>query len=348
MTQSSSSTPVTSRVPLAKIMSLTRALPSSQPYRLRIPKISSTVSALLAIFLAIASLSFAAIFIRLSERELGPFSTILNRFWIAFLVLGVIYALEHWKTGESLETKPKVEPLNRRDLILLISAGVMFWGCLAFWAWSLTLTGVANSTILHNLTPLFTTLGAWVIFHESFDRRFLTGLLIAMIGAIALGLDDFQVGAEHLNGDIAALLSAVFSAANLMLIETLRHKFPATVILMWCCGVGALLSLPVVLLAENRLFPVTLSGWMAVIGLAVVCQVVGQGLQAYSLKRLSSGLVGIFLLLDPVFAAIIAWIVFVEGLTLVNSLAFATVLGGIYLAKSSQYSDRILSEEPST
>jgi len=348
LTQPSSSTPVTSRVPLAKIMSLTRALPSSQPYRLRIPKISSTVSALLAIFLAIASLSFAAIFIRLSERELGPFSTILNRFWIAFLVLGVIYALEHWKTGENREAKPKVEPLNRRDLILLISAGVMFWGCLAFWAWSLTLTGVANSTILHNLTPLFTTLGAWVIFHESFDRRFLMGLLVAMIGAIALGLDDFQVGAEHLNGDIAALLSAVFSAANLMLIETLRHKFPATVILMWCCGVGALLSLPVVLLAENRLFPVTLSGWMAVIGLAVVCQVVGQGLQAYSLKRLSSGLVGIFLLLDPVLAAIIAWIVFVEGLTLVNSLAFATVLGGIYLAKSSQYSDRILSEEPST
>ncbi|MEB3885016.1 DMT family transporter [Lyngbya sp. CCY1209] len=328
-------------------MSLTRALPSLQPDRLRIPQISSTVSALVAIFLAIASLSFAAIFIRLSERELGPFSTILHRFWIAFLVLGVIYALEHWKTGESPEAKPKVEALNRRDLVLLIGAGVMFWGCLAFWAWSLTLTGVANSTILHNLTPLFTTLGAWVIFHESFDRRFLMGLLVATIGAIALGLDDFQVGAEHLNGDIAALLSAVFSAANLMLIETLRHKFPATVILMWCCGVGTILSLPVVLLAEDQLFPVTLSGWMAVIGLAIVCQVVGQGLQAYSLKRLSSGLVGIFLLLDPVFAAIIAWIVFVEGLTLVNTLAFATVLGGIYLAKSSQYSDRILSEEAS-
>jgi len=329
-------------------MSLTTTLPSISPHLPRIPKISSTVSALLAVFFAIASLSFAAIFIRLSERELGPFSTILNRFWIAFLVLGVIYALEHWKTGESLETKPKVDPINRRDIILLISAGVMFWGCLAFWAWSLTLTGVANSTILHNLTPLFTTLGAWAIFHESFDRRFLMGLLIAMIGAVALGLDDFQVGAEHLNGDIAALLSAVFSAANLMLIETLRHKFPATEIFMWCCGVGAILSLPVVLLAEDQLFPVTLSGWLSVIGLAVVCQVVGQGLQAYSLKRLSSGLVGIFLLLDPVFAAIIAWIVFAEGLTLVNTLAFATVLGGIYLAKSSQYSDRILSEESST
>lgn len=326
-------------------MSHTPSLPSLSPH---FPKISSTVSALLAVFLAIASLSFAAIFIRLSERELGPFSTILNRFWIAFLVLAVIYGLEQWTTGERVDTKPKVEPIDRRDIVLLISAGVMFWGCLAFWAWSLTLTGVANSTILHNLTPLFTTLGAWVIFHESFDRRFLIGLLVAMMGAVALGLDDFQLGTEHLNGDMAALLSAVFSAANLMLIETLRNKFPPTVILMWCCAVGAMLSLPVVLLAEDQLFPITLSGWLSVIGLAVVCQVVGQGLQAYSLKRLSSGLVGIFLLLDPVFAAIIAWIVFAEGLTLVNSLAFATVLGGIYLAKSSQYSDRILSEDSST
>lgn len=348
MTQPPSATPVTPRITLAKIMSVTRALPSIQPHLPKIPKISSTVSALLAVFLAIACLSFAAIFIRLSERELGPFSTIFNRFWIAFIVLGVVYALEHSKNSDSLDPNPNVEPLNRRDVMLLISAGVMFWGCLAFWAWSLTLTGVANSTILHNLTPLFTTLGAWVIFHESFDRPFLMGLLIALIGAIALGLDDFQVGAEHLNGDIAALLSAVFSAANLMLIETLRHKFPATVILMWCCGVGAILSLPVVLLAEDQLFPITVSGWLSVIALAVVCQVVGQGLQAYSLKRLSSGLVGIFLLLDPVFAAMIAWIVFAEGLTLINMIAFATVLGGIYLAKSSQYSDRILSEESST
>jgi len=35
---------------------------------------------LISLFLAILALSFAAIFIRLSERELGPVATIFNRY----------------------------------------------------------------------------------------------------------------------------------------------------------------------------------------------------------------------------------------------------------------------------
>ena len=38
---------------------------------------------LISLFLAILALSFAAIFIRLSEQELGPVATIFNRFWVA-------------------------------------------------------------------------------------------------------------------------------------------------------------------------------------------------------------------------------------------------------------------------
>ncbi|MCW6036611.1 DMT family transporter [Spirulina subsalsa FACHB-351] len=298
------------------------------------PRVSPMVSALVAVFLAIATLSFASILIRLSERELGPFSTIFNRFWIAFVILAIIYAVQGVKPRQP-------QMITGRDRLLLISAAVLFWACLGFWAWSLTLTGVANSTVLHNLTPLFTTLGAWLIWRESFDRRFLVGLGVAMIGAIALGIGDFEIGAGHFNGDLAAFLSAILSAANLMLIEKLRAKFPALIILLWCCGVGAILSWPVVLMTEQRLFPITLSGWLSVAALALVCQVIGQGLQAYSLKHLPSSLVGIFLLLDPVFAGLIAWMLFAEGLNLINAIAFGTVLLGMYLAQSSQYSDRI-------
>ncbi|MEQ9550462.1 MAG: DMT family transporter [Coleofasciculus sp. G3-WIS-01] len=305
---------------------------------------SPTMMALFAIFTAIVALSLAAIFIRLSERELGPFATIFNRFWIAFLVLWLLNQSKARSQGHEKLSGPQ-STYTVRDWLMLLSAGVMFWGCLALWAWSLTQTGVANSTILHNLTPLFTTLGVWLIFGQRFDSQFLIGLMMAMVGATALGLDDLQVATDNFAGDIAAFLSALFSAANLMLIEKLRAKWDATTIIMWCCLVGLVVTFPVVLLTEDRLFPISGSGWLSVIGLAIVCQVVGQGLQAYSLKRLSSGLVGVFLLLDPVLAAMVAWVLFSEHLSLFNGFAFAVVLLGIYVAKSSQYASQVMAND---
>lgn len=311
---------------------------------------SPAIMALLSIFTAIVALSLAAILIRLSERELGPFATIFNRFWIAFLVLWLLNqskkAKRQWPHQENFSGHQADYTI--RDWLMLITAGLMFWGCLALWAWSLTQTGVANSTILHNLTPLFITLGVWLIFGQRFDSQFLIGLVIAMIGAIALGLDDLQVATDNFAGDIAALLSALFSAANLMLIEKLRAKWDATTIIMWCCLVGTIVTLPVVLLTEEQLFPISGSGWLSVISLAIVCQVIGQGLQAYSLKRLSSGLVGVFLLLDPVLAALVAWVLFSEHLSVFNAFAFGVVLLGIYVAKSSDYAAQIMADDSQT
>ncbi|WP_299487858.1 DMT family transporter [Acaryochloris sp. IP29b_bin.137] len=305
-------------------------------------ELSGEVLPLVAMLAAIVALSLAAIFIKLSERELGPFATIFNRFWVAYIVLWV------WHEWNALRTPADhaVEDIDytRRDQALLVVAALMFWGCIALWAWSLTRTEVANSTLLHNLTPLFTTLGGWLLLHQQFDRRFLLGLLVAITGAGALGLGDLQISASHLTGDIASLLSAVFSAANLMIIERLRAKFSVNVILQWCCFWGAIWTLPVVLLTEDRLFPISASGWISVICLALICQVLGQGLQAFSLKRLSSGLVGILLLLDPVLAALTAWVLFAESLTLFKWTAFLVVLLGVYLAKSSDAATHTVEE----
>ena len=103
----------------------------------------------------------------------------------------------------------------------------------------------------------------------------------------------------------------------------------------WRCAIGAGLLLPLVKLTEVQLFPVSWQGWLAVIALAVVCQIVGQGLLISSLKHFSSGFIAVFLLLEPVLTAIFAWLVFAESLDLLNWIAFVLVLGGIYLAKSS-------------
>lgn len=311
-----------------------------------------------ALFLAIVALSLAAIFIRLCEQEIGPFATVFNRFWVAFLMLFVwnqgdaFFARQRAAREDSAGASDETQSLpvkesatyTRTDIFMLLLAGLMFWLCLALWAWSLTQTGVANSTILHNLTPIFITIGAWLFLGQRFDARFAIGLILALAGGTALGVGDLQEGADSFVGDLASLLSAAFSAANLMLIERLRSKYSAALIIQWCCGVGALLSFPMMLLTESRIFPESWLGWVYVICLALICQIVGQGLQAYCVKVLRSSLVGIFLLLDPVLAALVAWALFAESLSLFNWVSFFVVIFGIYLAKTSKYADSVLVE----
>lgn len=289
---------------------------------------------------ALLAVSFAAIFIRLSEREIGPNATIFNRLWIATVVFAVwdaVDAVRRRMSGNALEVRSNY---TLGDVMLLTAVGIVSSASLGFWAWSLTQTNVANSTVLRNLTPLFTTLGGWLLLGRRFDNNFLLGMTVALVGAVAIGIDDVQTAGDHLAGDIAAILSAMFYAGNLLIAEHLRTKFPATTILMWRCLIGSLLILPLVLLAGDRVFPYSWQGWLAVIGLAVICQAFGQGLLIHSLGRLSSGFVAIFLLLEPVITAILAWILFSESLSLFNWLAFAVVLTGIYLAKSSGNADK--------
>ncbi|MDY6807237.1 MAG: DMT family transporter [Cyanobacteriota bacterium] len=292
------------------------------------------------LFVGIFTLSLAAILIRFSEQYIGPNATVFNRFWIATAIFGV------WRGNKAIAYKLSGDlPASDRtyavsDILLLILSATVVSISQISWAWSISQTSVANANLLHNLTPVFATFGGWLLLGHNFDRKFIIGMFLTIGGAIAIGIQDFNIAIEQLMGDALALFSAVFYAANLLAIEKLRDKFPTASILFWSCFIRTLLIFPVVLLTEEQIFPSSLEGWLSVFCLALLCQVVGTGLLAYSLKQLSSGFVSLFLLLEPIITTTLAWVIFAENLSLLNLLAFLVVLFGIYLAKSGQGSDK--------
>ncbi len=292
-----------------------------------------------ALLAAVCILSFSAIFTRLSEQELSASATIFNRFWIASVTLGLWSGFQQFRQPNS-EPNHQSQAWQWRDLFWFLCLGILIYGRAGTWAWSLTQTSVANSNLLHNMTPLFATLGGWLFLGHRFNRQFVMGLGLAMIGVIAIGIGDFQVGTSGLIGDGAALMSAVFYAANFLVIERLRVKFSTSTIMLCSCVVTGLLTLPIVLLGGSQLFPTSISVWLAVIALGVISQGVGQGLLTYCLKQFTSGFVSIFMLLEPLITAILAWKFFAEQLNLLNWLAFGVILSGLYLATISRGAEK--------
>ena len=300
-------------------------------------QLNSTAIGLISIILALFALSFTAIFFKIGASEISTNAIIFNRLWIATLVLGLLQEIN--KLGQLKENSGKKDSLSnytKQERWLIVLVAISSTASVIVWAWSLTQTSVANSTVLRNLTPLFTSLCGWLILKQKFDRQFCWGMVIAIVGAITIGWDDWQVSADHFLGDATALFSALLYAIYLLASEQLRVTRNTTNILFWRCTIGVLLVLPIALFTNESLFPTTWQGWVTVIALAVVCQVCGQSLLIYSLNQFSSSFVALFLLLTPINSAILAWLIFAESLTWLNAMAFVLVLSGIYLAQSSQ------------
>lgn len=311
-------------------------------YQFRLSKISSTIEpasdlvAALALCTALVAIAAASILFVIAEQDLGPNATACDRLGIAAIAFGLWNGVK-WVSGLWSDSQFEPQPTyTLSDIGLLLIAGVSFAASLALWAWSLTQTSVANSTLLDNMMPIFTTLGAWLLLGQRFEAKFLLGMVLAVGGVIAICLEDFQVAETSLIGDAVALLAAILSAACILSLEKLRVKFSTPIIMFWICLSGSFFTLPIVLFSEDRLLPTSWTGWSAVIALALVCQVVGQGLLTYSLKQFSSGLVAVSMLTIPVIAAVLALFIFAEQLSLLNWLAFLVVLAGIYLAISAQ------------
>jgi drug/metabolite transporter (DMT)-like permease len=304
---------------------------------------------LAALFFALIPISLAPALTKLSEHEIGPNAVAFHRSWIAAVVFALLSARESTRdrqaasdlmvpeviAGKSIDHLEK-QPMTKKEVGLLLVTGTAATASLLLWTWSLSETGVANVALLSNLNPIFVGLAGYFLFGQKFDRRFVIGLVLAIAGAVAFELSEAQFSADQLQGDALAFISAVFIATYLILIEKLQGRFSTSTIMMWRCGITTIFLLPLLPFIEDRLLPQTQNGWLLIIFQALFCQVLGQGLLAYSLSKLSSGVVAITLLLEPIIASIFAWFIFGEQITLADWICFVVVLGGVYLAQSSK------------
>lgn len=292
-------------------------------------------SALAASMTGVVALSFGSVFVRLGSADLSPYAIAFNRLLLAAIVFGIWNGCR--AAYQQLQGDPvKPIPYTFQIVLLFFSAGALWAATLASLFWALTQTNVAIAIVLHNLAPIFTSLGAWMWIGQTFDRKFRLGLGIATLGITLLELEEMQIGTSRVQGDLAAILSAVFLAAYLLIVERLRTQFAALTIQMWVCTVGMVISLPLLLITEHQIFPQSVSSWVAVLSLVCICQVLGHGFLTFSLASLSSVTVSLVHLLDPIFGSMLAWFVFGERLSLWSWGGFAVVLAGLYLTISSQ------------
>ena len=101
-----------------------------------------------------------------------------------------------------------------------------------------------------------------------------------------------------------------------------------------------ILITPFVWIKGDSIFPSTTTGWLAILGLGLICEVIARSLITYSFKHFSSTFLTIFFLIEPFPVAFFAWIFVGEFLSPFNVMGFVLIAVGIYLAKTGKGSDR--------
>jgi drug/metabolite transporter (DMT)-like permease len=288
------------------------------------PKTNITRIALAALIAGAIGIGVAPVFVRLSEA--GPMAT---GFWRLFLAAPIFWL---WANAEKRDTAPPTR-LSRAHIILLAAAG-LFYACdLGTWHLSLHFTTIANATLLTNFAPIFVTLGAWLLWRERFRKMFYVGLVLAILGATMLIGASFGVGDQQLLGDLWGLVSAAFYGAYLLSVKQLRQHLSTPLIMLWSGLVASAALLVFALVLGEQILAVTLAGWLMLIALALISQVGGQGLIAFALRHLPAPFSSVTLLLQPVVATFLAWLLFDEVLGGWQAVGAAIVLTGIWLAR---------------
>ncbi len=219
---------------------------------------------------------------------------------------------------------------------MLLIAGIAFAGDLAFWHWSIQYTSVANSTLLANLASIFVTLAAWVLWKQRPSCLFLAGLAAALVGVALLVRASLGSSPTALLGDGLGVVTAMFYAWYLLSVKGLRERGAETLALMAVTTtITALILLPVAIISGEPLLPESAAGWLKLLGLAWISHAAGQGLIAYALAQLPAGFTSVGLLLQPVMAALFAWMLLGEPLVALQVAGGAVVLAGIYLARKA-------------
>ncbi|HZS15187.1 MAG TPA: DMT family transporter [Candidatus Dormibacteraeota bacterium] len=253
-----------------------------------------SAAALPALLLAVTSVSFSAIFIRLADDQAVTIVWIRMAFTVALLLPFLLR-----------DVARRALPQTRHDWLLVGASGLFLAAHFLTWTYALRYTSVASSVLLVTLHPV---LVAWLgrrILGEPVSPRLAAGIALALAGTAVTSAGDWRLGARDLFGDMLALSGAVMFTGYLLIGRTVRSRTGTAGYSAPVYSVVALCCVAIAPLTGSAIIPSARTA-LACLGLAGVCTVLGHTVFNWTLRHLRTALVSVSLLGEPVITSLLA------------------------------------------
>ncbi|MGH2820535.1 MAG: DMT family transporter, partial [Actinomycetota bacterium] len=243
-------------------------------------------------------------------------------------------ALSFWRCGAgALVLAPfaarRVRATPARDLLLPSVAGVFLAVHFATWITSLQLTTVAASVLLVSTTPIFVALAARLLLKERMPRLGWAGILLAVGGAAVVGGAD--LGGSSLVGNALALIGGATAGGYVLAGGVSRQTLGILEYAVVTYAVAATLLLIACVLGQDPLWGYPTQTWGYIALIIIGPQLLGHTVVNFVLGDIDATTVSVALMVEPVIATGLAYLVFEELPSATVYPGGVAILLGIYL-----------------
>lgn len=273
--------------------------------------------------LALLTLSQSGVIIRWSETN----ALILGAWRLLFAGM-ILYFWSRWRRSH--------EKVNKQDQRKIIAAGFAFFIHLFSYAYAAHTTSIAHLMLIYSLNPVTTAMGSWLFFKEKLTRRQGTAYVLALIGIYLLARE--KQGTSQILGDMLAIVAAVAFSAYALISQWARRGLSNSVFASRMYFAGSAFFFLTAFLSGTPLVADSSKGWMGIALLTVFPTLLGHGIFTLTMKHIPMIILSIGKLIEPVFSAFSAYLLFGENISSSALISFAIIIGAVVLVVKPQRS----------
>ena len=272
------------------------------------------------IIIGVISISLSAILVKLAKADAGVIA--FYRLLFSVLIMSPIFFYKYI---------PELKELNKRDWVFSSIAGIFLAFHFILWFESLNYTSVASSTVLVTLQPLFAFIGTYFFFKEKLSVKTILSGIIAIIGSFLISWGDFKVNGSALYGDLLALIACALITGYLLFGQDVRKRISLITYTMVVYSCSTVCLFFYVLIKGESFGPYSSMTWIWFLLLAIIPNLLGHTLFNWAVKWVSTNVISVSVLFEPIGAAILAYLVFNEKLIATQIIGGFIVIVGLLL-----------------
>ncbi len=224
-----------------------------------------------------------------------------------------------------------------KDFIYSCLSGLALALHFATWIASLKYTTVAQSVLFVATAPIFVIAITIGVLKRPVSWRRIIGGLVAVAGIFVvqypnLGATVAGAGDQRTLGNILALTGGLMAAIYIMFNQRARRKLTTILHIEVSYITAGLVLLIMAIFNGHELAPTASDEWLYLALLILLPTVGGHTIFSWALKHLDATLVSQFNLLEPLMAALLAFIVLGESVDSVTLIGGAVILTGLVFA----------------
>ncbi len=240
-----------------------------------------------------------------------------------------------------LFVKEKSFKIDRSDWVRFILCGitgvavnqVLFFEGLAR-------TSPVHAALILTSNPLLVLVAAAFLIKEKITGRKFLGILLGILGAVFLIIYGHEIAIGHgsVKGDLFILFNSMFYAVYLVLAKPLMKKYNPVLVVAWVFFFGMIFSAPFGYreLSQVQWSVMPSSAILSVMYVIIFATFLAYLLNTYALKTMSPAVVSYYIYLQPVIAAIIAYFLEAEKLTVLHLISCLLIFSGVFLVSKTE------------